>query len=77
MVVVTNYVCGGAYSLSSTPNDSLLRNIFMAGLFNLRVFNKILLTGSRQRTTFLSLVLMPVARSLNPGFRFNKLAHTF
>ena len=41
------YVSGETYSLMSIPNDRfILRNFFMAGLFTLRVFARILLRGS-------------------------------
>ena len=43
------YVSGGTYSLTSTPNDRFLRNLFMARLFTLRVFARNLLRGSRRR----------------------------
>ena len=46
------YECGGAYSLTSAPNDRFLRNLFMAGLFALRVFAGNLLRGNRQKNKF-------------------------
>ena len=51
LCALTLYVGGGIYSLMSTPNDSFLRNFFMAGLFTLRIFARNLLRGSRQRNT--------------------------
>ena len=47
------YVSGGAYSLTSTPKDSFLRNFFMAVLLALRVFARNLLRESRRRNIFL------------------------
>ena len=46
------------YSLTSTPNDRFLRNLFMAGLFTLRVFTRYPLRGNRLRNIFSYFVLM-------------------
>ena len=40
------------YSLPSTPSDRFLRNIFMTGLFTLRVFPRNMLRDNRRRTIF-------------------------
>ena len=43
---------GGIYSLTSTPSDRFVRNIFVAGLFTLTVLARKLLRGNRQRIFF-------------------------
>ena len=52
VVCVNLYVSGGIYSLTSTPNNRLLRNFFMAVLFTLRVCARNLLRGNRRRNIF-------------------------
>ena len=43
------YVSGWNYSLKSTPNDKFFKKLFMAILFTLRVFVRILLRESRKK----------------------------
>ena len=48
-VVCVNFIhnkVGGTYSLKSTPNDRFFEKLFMAILFNLRVFSRNLLRGN-------------------------------
>ena len=61
------YESGGTYRLMSTVNDRFLRNFFMTGLFNLRVFARNLLRGNRRRSIFLFIFRFEI--------RSNKLAH--
>ena len=41
------YVSGGSYKLTSTSNGTVSRNLFVAGLFNLRVFAEKILAWYR------------------------------
>ena len=45
---------GEIYSLTSTPNNRFFRNVFMVGLFTLRIFARNLLRGNRQRNIYFS-----------------------
>ena len=46
------YMNGGTYNLTSTQNDDFLRNLFMAGLFTPRVFERNLLRENSRRYIF-------------------------
>ena len=52
LCVLILYISDGTYSLKSTPNDRFFEKLFMAILFNLRVFATNLLRGNRRRNLF-------------------------
>ena len=67
LCVLNLYICGGTYSLKSTPNDRFFEKLFMTILLTLRVFARNLLRGNRRRNN-LRISFWCLAWDSNPGF---------
>ena len=75
LCVLILYISGGTYSLKSTPNDRFFEKLYyMAILFTLRVFARILLRGNRRKNTF-CISFWFLAWDSNTGFSSNKPTH--
>ena len=71
------YMSGETYSLTSIPNDRILRNIFVVGLFTLRVFARNVPRGNRRGNIFFLFHTSSWCLTwyTNLGFTSNKPTH--
>ena len=71
----SHHLCGGTYSLKSTPNDRFFEKLFMASLIYSQSFcQKSAERGNRRRNTF-RISFWCLAWHSNPGFSSNKPTH--